>query len=161
MQSALANCVSEILQLVEVTDFLRATCFCRHNGRMECWNAGILGARAKINHFNCKKLLQTHHFYPVKLFSISPGPLFPPGRRPSRPEANWGEAPKFVLHESPVRSITTESSEKKHKIPDMPRLFFRTVYRTLGIDASFTFISSQSCAQNDYREKVDNQQTRL
>jgi len=110
---------------------------------MECWNAGILGARTAINHFNCKKLLQTHH-------SITP--LFH--------YSNWGEAPKFVLHESPV-SITTESSQKKHKIPDMPGLFFRTVYRTLGIDASFTFISSQSCAQNDYREKVDNQQTRL
>ena len=53
---------------------------------MEEWNAGILGVRAEINHLNCKKLLQTHHFYPacpvgpadrtgVKLFSISPGPL--------------------------------------------------------------------------------------
>jgi len=72
---------------------------------MEEWNAGILGIRAEINHFNCKKLLSfnfvqdklTHHFYPtcpacpvapadgtgvgpadltgVKLFSISPGSL--------------------------------------------------------------------------------------
>jgi hypothetical protein len=72
---------------------------------MEEWNARILGIRAEINHFNCKKLLSfnfvqdklTHHFYPacpacpvapadgtgvgpadltgVKLFSISPGPL--------------------------------------------------------------------------------------
>jgi hypothetical protein len=45
------------------------------NGMLEYWNTGILGVRAEINHFNCKKLLQTHHFYPVKLFSISPGPL--------------------------------------------------------------------------------------
>jgi hypothetical protein len=28
---------------------------------MEEWNAGILGIRAEINHFNCKKLLQTHY----------------------------------------------------------------------------------------------------
>jgi len=28
---------------------------------MEEWNAGILEIRAEINHFNCKKLLQTHY----------------------------------------------------------------------------------------------------
>jgi len=42
---------------------------------MEGWNAGILGVRAEISHLNCKELLQTHHFYPVKLFYILPGPL--------------------------------------------------------------------------------------
>jgi hypothetical protein len=38
-------------------------------GMLECWNAGIFGIRAGINHFNCKKLLPfnwvqdrlTHH----------------------------------------------------------------------------------------------------
>jgi hypothetical protein len=54
------------------------TYLCHPNGRMECWNAGILGIRAEINHFNCKKLLQTH-------YSITP--LFH--------YSNWGEAPKF------------------------------------------------------------------
>jgi hypothetical protein len=42
---------------------------------MEQWNVEILGVKVEINHFNCKKLLQTHYFYPVKLFPISPGPL--------------------------------------------------------------------------------------
>jgi hypothetical protein len=28
---------------------------------MEEWNVGILGVRAGIKHFNCKKLLQTHY----------------------------------------------------------------------------------------------------
>jgi len=87
-----------------------ATCLCHQNGRMECWNAGILGVRVEITHSNCKQLLQTHHFYPacpavpcescnskseahftgvspkdrtgLKLFSISPGPLFQLGRTP-------------------------------------------------------------------------------
>jgi hypothetical protein len=45
---------------------------------MEYWNAGILGIKAEINHFNCKKLLQTHH-------SITPSFHY----------SNWGEAPKF------------------------------------------------------------------
>jgi hypothetical protein len=54
------------------------TYLCHPNGMLECWNAGILGIRAEINHFNCKKLLQTHH-------SITP--LFH--------YSNWGEAPKF------------------------------------------------------------------
>jgi hypothetical protein len=30
-------------------------------GMLECWNVGMLGVRAEINHFNCKKLLQTHY----------------------------------------------------------------------------------------------------
>jgi hypothetical protein len=47
---------------------------------MEGWNAGILGIKVEINHFNCKKLLQTHH-------SITP--LFH--------YSNWGEAPKFCV----------------------------------------------------------------
>jgi len=50
---------------------------------MEEWNvedpgfvgAGILEIRAEITYLNCQKILQTHHFYPVKLSSISPGPL--------------------------------------------------------------------------------------
>jgi hypothetical protein len=29
---------------------------------MEEWNVGMLEIRKEINHFNCKKLLQTHHF---------------------------------------------------------------------------------------------------
>jgi hypothetical protein len=45
---------------------------------VEEWNAGILGIRVEINHFNCKKLLQTH-------YSITP--LFH--------YSNWGEAPEF------------------------------------------------------------------
>jgi hypothetical protein len=57
---------------------------------MEEWNAGILGIRAKINHFNCKKLLQTHHFYPVKLFFYFTGAI-----TPSFHYSNWGEAPKL------------------------------------------------------------------
>jgi hypothetical protein len=31
------------------------------NGMLECWNIGILGIKAKIKHYNCKKLLQTHY----------------------------------------------------------------------------------------------------
>jgi len=42
---------------------------------MEYWNVGILGVRAEINHFNCKKLHQTHH-------SITPSFHY----------SNWGEA---------------------------------------------------------------------
>jgi len=41
---------------------------------MECWNVGILGVRVEINHFNCKKLLQTH-------YSITPSFHY----------SNWGE----------------------------------------------------------------------
>jgi len=57
-----------------------ATCLYHQNGRMEYWNAGILGVKVEINYFNCKKLLQTHH-------SITP--LFH--------YSNWGEAPKFQM----------------------------------------------------------------
>jgi hypothetical protein len=43
--------------------------FYKVSDRMECWNVGILGIKAEINHFNCKKLLSfnfvqdklTHH----------------------------------------------------------------------------------------------------
>jgi hypothetical protein len=45
------------------------------DGMLECWNVGMLGIKAEVKHYNCEKLLQTHHFYPVKLFSISPGLL--------------------------------------------------------------------------------------
>jgi hypothetical protein len=52
---------------------------------------------------------KTHHFYPacpvkpeicltgVKLFSVSPGPSFPPERRPSKSEANRSETPKLYI----------------------------------------------------------------
>jgi len=45
---------------------------------MEEWNVGVLVVKAELNHFNCKKLLQTLH-------SITP--LFH--------YSNWGEAPMF------------------------------------------------------------------
>jgi len=85
------------------------TYLCHPNGRMECWNAGILGIRAEINHFNCKKFL-SFNFVQDKLTHHSITPLFLPsetfflfhrghyslrGGGPSGPEANWGEAPKF------------------------------------------------------------------
>lgn len=57
-----------------------ATCLYHQNGGMECWNVGMLGIRAEINHFNCKKFLQTHH-------SITP----------SFHDSNLDEAPKFLL----------------------------------------------------------------
>ena len=57
-----------------------ATCLCHWNGIMEQWNAGILGIRAEINHFNCKKLLLTHH-------SITPSFHY----------SNWAEGPKFYI----------------------------------------------------------------
>ena len=44
------------------------------NGMLECWNIGGKGGK---NHFNCKKLLQTHHFYPVKLFFYFTGATTP------------------------------------------------------------------------------------
>jgi hypothetical protein len=28
---------------------------------MECWNVGILGIKAEVKHYNCKKLLQIHY----------------------------------------------------------------------------------------------------
>jgi hypothetical protein len=40
---------------------------------MECWNIGDNGGNTP---FKLKKLIQTHQLYPVKLFSISPGPVF-------------------------------------------------------------------------------------
>jgi hypothetical protein len=40
----------------------------------------MLGVMAEINHFNCKKFLQTH-------LSITPSFHY----------SNWGEAPKFIL----------------------------------------------------------------
>jgi hypothetical protein len=43
---------------------------------MEEWKAGILGITAEIHHLNCKKLIQTNQLYPVKLFSLSTGPVF-------------------------------------------------------------------------------------
>jgi len=46
---------------------------------MEEWKAGILGIKAEINHFNCKKLLQIHYSF-TPLFHYS----------------NRGEAPEFT-----------------------------------------------------------------
>jgi hypothetical protein len=40
---------------------------------MDKWNAGILGVRAEINHFNYKKLLQTHHSI-TPSFQLGPSP---------------------------------------------------------------------------------------
>jgi len=34
-----------------------ATSLCHQNGRMEYWNAGILGIEAEINHFNKSVML--------------------------------------------------------------------------------------------------------
>ena len=61
-----------------------AICLCHQNGRIEYWNVGILEITVEGNHFNCKKLLKTHHFYPVKLLSISPGPLLHDSIIPNR-----------------------------------------------------------------------------
>jgi hypothetical protein len=59
-------------------DIIRPTCLCHQNGILEQWNAGILGIRAEIYHFNCEKFLQTH-------YSISPSFHY----------SNWGEAPNL------------------------------------------------------------------
>jgi hypothetical protein len=50
---------------------------------MEEWNAGILGIKAEVNHFNCKKTLF------LQLCSGQADPSFH--------YSNWGEAPKFVI----------------------------------------------------------------
>ena len=63
-----------------------ATCLCHQNGRMEEWKNGILGIKAEINHFNCKKLL-SFNFVQDKLTHHSITPSFH--------YSNWGEAPKF------------------------------------------------------------------
>ena len=55
-----------------------AICLFHRNGRMENWNVRILGIKAEVNHYNCKKLLQTHYSI-TALFHYS----------------NWGKAPKF------------------------------------------------------------------
>jgi len=55
---------------------------------MEEWNAGMLGERTEIIHYNCEKLLQTHH-------SITP----------SFHRSNWGEALKFYLAPLPKSTI--------------------------------------------------------
>ncbi len=54
---------------------------------MKQWNIGMLGIRVEINYLNCQKNLQTHDFFPVKLFHISPGPFLH--------YSNLGEAPNF------------------------------------------------------------------
>jgi hypothetical protein len=54
---------------------------------MECWNVGILGIRAEINHFNYKKLLS---------FNLVQDKLTHYSITPSFHYSNWGIAPKFV-----------------------------------------------------------------
>jgi hypothetical protein len=62
---------------------------------MEEWNVGILGVRAEINHFICKKLLSfdfvrdklTHHsitpsFLPCETFFYFTGAIIPIGAKP-------------------------------------------------------------------------------
>ena len=72
------------------------TCLCHQNGIMECWNIGI---RAEINHFNCKKLLQTHH-------SITP--LFQ--------HSNWGEAPNLNIFSIPKNFYAFKSGRTFEKL---------------------------------------------
>jgi hypothetical protein len=40
-----------------------------------------------------------------KLFSISPGPIFPPGLRPYGPDANWGESPEYIYDKKTIIKI--------------------------------------------------------
>jgi len=47
-------------QFRKVTILLMATCLFHQNGRMECWNVGVLGIKVEGKHYNCKKLLHTH-----------------------------------------------------------------------------------------------------
>jgi len=79
---------------------------------MECWNTGILGVRAEINHFNCKKLLQTHHsITPLFHYSNWACPLVPcDGRR--------GEAPKYLKsYNNRIQPILiVNKTENDHKI---------------------------------------------
>jgi hypothetical protein len=65
--------VSEILQNFENKGLLMATCLFHQNGRMECWNVGVLGIKAEIKHYNCKKLLQTHYSI-IPLFQLERSP---------------------------------------------------------------------------------------
>ena len=62
------------------------TDLCHPHGVMECWNNGMMGSKSRKNRFPI--LLN-----PSLQYSITP--ILPPGRRPYRPESNWGEAPKF------------------------------------------------------------------
>jgi hypothetical protein len=64
--------------LSETKDFLIALGLCHQNGIMECWNAGILGVRAELTHFNCKKLL-SFNFVQDKLSHHS---IIPIGAKP-------------------------------------------------------------------------------
>jgi len=53
---------------------------------MEEWKNGILEVRAEINHFNCKKLLQTHYsitpsFLPRETFFYFTGAVIPIGAK--------------------------------------------------------------------------------
>jgi hypothetical protein len=51
---------------------------------MECWNVGILGVKAEITHFNCKKL---------PFFNLVQDKLTHYSITPSFHSSNWGEAP--------------------------------------------------------------------
>jgi hypothetical protein len=78
---------------------------------MEYWNAGILGIKAELTHFNCKKLLSfnffqnklTHHsIIPVFHYSNWACPLVPLAASPCSAggracNGRRGEAPKFNL----------------------------------------------------------------
>jgi hypothetical protein len=55
--------------LVEIKDFLVASGLCHFHGMMEKWNAGMLGIKAEVKHYNCEKLLQTHYSI-VPLFQL-------------------------------------------------------------------------------------------
>ena len=63
------------MQFVNINDLLIDPDLLRMHGILEFWNVGL---RVEQTHFNCKKLLQTHH-------SITPSFHY----------SNWGEAPKF------------------------------------------------------------------
>jgi len=55
---------------------------------MECWNAEILGIKAEINHFNCKKLL-SFNFVRDKLTHHSIIPIGPARSCPWPPLLAW------------------------------------------------------------------------
>ncbi|RZB37324.1 MAG: hypothetical protein SRB2_01237 [Desulfobacteraceae bacterium Eth-SRB2] len=50
-----------------------ATCLFHQNGRMEYWNIGILGIKAEVKHYNCKKLISFNLVqYKRTYYSITP-----------------------------------------------------------------------------------------
>jgi len=67
--------------LFEIKGLLIAPGLCHFHGMMERWNAGILGIKAEVKHYNCKKLL-SFNFVQDKLTHYSIIPLFQVGRSP-------------------------------------------------------------------------------